>query len=111
MAKPRPSGNNRLSELLPLADPKQPKQPQLATEIWDQVFYHSNADAKDPFHLSRHASHRLINKSLGAIAERRFFEELFLPQDYPQRMLRCMKLMGTAPKFADLVRDLHLEIE
>ncbi|KAK7016236.1 hypothetical protein VNI00_018937 [Paramarasmius palmivorus] len=100
-----------LSESLALANPKRQQQAELAMEIWDQIFYHANANAKDPFHLSRHASHRLINRSLRATAGRRFFEELFLPHDYPQRMLRCMKLMAKTPRIAELVRDIHLELD
>ncbi|KAK7043056.1 hypothetical protein VNI00_008794 [Paramarasmius palmivorus] len=104
--------HNPITNNLPaITNVKQQQQAQLPNETWDLIFYHANADAKDPFHLSRHASHRLINRTLGPVAARRFFEEIFLPFDYAQRMVKCMRLMAAKPQLAGLVRDLHMELD
>ncbi|KAK7031048.1 hypothetical protein VNI00_013838 [Paramarasmius palmivorus] len=89
---------------------KQGQPANIAVEIWDEIFYHVNADAKDPFHLAMHATHRLINRTIGAVAERKFFEELFLPVEYRRRMIQCMRLMVAKPDLANLVRDIYIEL-
>ncbi|KAK7043058.1 hypothetical protein VNI00_008796 [Paramarasmius palmivorus] len=90
---------------------QQQRQAKLATELWDQVFYHANQDAKDALHLAIHAGHRLINRTLGAVAERRFFEEIFLPDSHPRRTVRCMQLMASEEELAKMVKVLYVELD
>ncbi|KAK7016238.1 hypothetical protein VNI00_018939 [Paramarasmius palmivorus] len=87
------------------------RQPaEIAVELWDLIFYHANADAKDPFHLAMHAKHRLISRKIGAAAERKFFEEIYLPGERRRRMIQCLRLMAAKPHLAGLVRDVHIEL-